>query len=333
MKKREIPEIGPATAKFAFSERDPDSILKRLRGDDRLFAKAELAVARCDFESARVLYERLAKSPRYFISAVRFGVIAAIGLGDLKLFDRIVERLSRLRRTANDALTPLAVDLAEGWIHQWMWIPTGYPEWLCRFDFDEVPEEWRDAAAYLSTRICLVRGQFESAYATAALMMNYPVPCRKIAVRDIYLMMVRAVACRELGRAEEMVKWLRTVVRKVAPNELLLPLLMFMSGDAKSPVEEVLGEIRPDLVPRFRELDRAYYKNLLRVRNHYLGERVTDKLTFREMHLAMLLKRGAAYCELAARFGVTVGRMKNIVSNVYDKLGIHARNELKELVW
>ncbi len=130
-----------------------------------------------------------------------------------------------------------------------------------------------------------------------------------------------------------MLKWLEAVVCKLAPHGFLLPLLLFMHGAAKSPVEDLLGEIRPDLVPRFREINQSYYKSLIRFRNHYLGECVTDRLSLREMYLGMLLKKGMSYGELAKRFGITAGRMKNVVSKVYEKLGIHSRSELKDIVW
>lgn len=328
-----IPEICPATAKFSLPQQNPDAVLKELCGDDRLFVQAELAIARCDFAAAKGLYAKLKDSPKYGPSAIRFAVIAAIGLGDLGLFDEIVTWLSVLRRTSSDPISSRMVELIEAWIHQWMWIPTGYPEWICRFDFENVPEAWRDSAAYLGTRVRLTRGQFESAYAAAALMMTYNASNADITARGVYLAMTRAVACRETSRQEEMMKWLRMIVLKLAPHGFLLPLLLFMHGGQKSPIVKLLEEIRPDLLPRFRELDRLYYKNLICVRNRYLNEHVTDRLSFREMYLAMSLKRGKPYGELAARFKITVGRLKNIVSNIYEKLHIHSRGELKDLVW
>ena len=328
-----LPVIGPATAKFTFPLQDPDSVLKGLRGEDRLFAQSELAVLRCDFATLRVLYGKLSRSPKYCMAASRFGVIAAIGLGDLEMFDEIVRGLSILRRTANDSLAPIMVDIVESWLHQWLWIPTGYPEWLCRFDFENVPEAWRNAAAYLGIKIRLMRGQFESAYSTAALMMNYVSSSANITVWDSYLSSTRAIACRETGRHKEMMKWLDEVVRTLAPHGMFLPYLLVMHGSAKSPVEELLENIGPGLVSRYRELSKTYFKNMIRVRNHYLGEHVSDRLSFREMYLSMLLKRGVSYGDLATRFGITSGRLKNVVSKVYEKLGIHCRGELKDLVW
>ena len=106
-----------------------------------------------------------------------------------------------------------------------------------------------------------------------------------------------------------------------------------MHGSHKSPVEELLAEVAPDQVPRYRSLAKGYFANLIRARNHYTGERTTEDLTFREFYLAMLLKRGWAYKELSDRFTISVGRMRNLVSILYEKLHIHGRNELKDLVW
>ena len=81
------------------------------------------------------------------------------------------------------------------------------------------------------------------------------------------------------------------------------------------------------------EASKDYFANLIRARNHYTGEHVTTALSFRELYLAMLLKRDMSYKELSERFGVTVGRTKNIVSAIYNKLEIHSSCELRELVW
>ena len=78
---------------------------------------------------------------------------------------------------------------------------------------------------------------------------------------------------------------------------------------------------------------KCYFVNLIRARNHYTGEHATTALSFREFYLAMLLRRDMSYKELSERFGVTVGRTKNIVSSIYDKLEIHSSGELRDLVW
>lgn len=329
----DLPAIGPATDFRLFPQCDPDSALKGLEGSARTFCEAELAIARCEFGRGKALAEQLLGDDRYVLVAVRLGLIAAVGLGDLGSFDQVLSSLAEYRRRAPCSRSALGVEITEVWIRQFLWIPTGYPEWMCRFDLSDIPEPWRAAVAYLGVRIRICRGSFESAYATASLFLNFVCSQQDISAACAYAKITCAIACREIGRTDEMKKWLGEAVRMLVPHGFLLPFLLFMHGSHKSPVEELGAGIASDLAPRLKNLAKGYFLNLIRARNHYTGEHVTTALSFREFYLAMLLKRGVSYKDLSERFGITVGRTKNIVSAIYDKLGIHSGGELQDLVW
>ena len=331
--RKNLPIIGPATHFLALPERNPDSALKGLKGLARTFVEAELAIARCDFKRGMELAERLVQVDRYAFAAMRIGVISATGLGDLKAFDRFLKVLADYRKRTAEPTTKCAVAITEAWIRQFLWIPDGYPDWMDRFDLTDIPAPWRPAVAYLGVKIRLNRGEFESAYAAASLFLNFICPQHGITAACSYAKFSLAIACRETERTGEMLKWLEEMVGMLAPHGILLPLLLFMYGSYKSPVEELLAEVVPDQVSRYRTLAKGYFTNLIRVRNHFTGERTTEELSFREFYLAMLLKRGWAYKELAGRFTISVGRMRNLVSILYEKLHIHGRNELADLVW
>ena len=331
--RNDLPIIGPATDHKLFPRRNPDSALRGLEGPARTFCEAELAIARCDFSNARALAGQLLGDDEYVLTAVRTGLIAAVGLGDLKFFDQVLSSLAQYRRRAPCSRSALVVEITEAWIRQFLWLPTGYPEWMCRFDLSDIPEPWRAAVAYLGVKIRIAQGSFESAYAAASLFLNFVCPRQDLSAACSHAKMACAVACRETGRTEEMMKWLGEAVRMLVPHGFLLPFLLFMHSSHKSPIEELIVEIAPDWVPRYRELSKRYFANLIRARNHYVDEHVTTALSFREFYLAMLLKRDMSYKDLSERFGVTAGRMKNIVSAIYDKLGIHSSGELQDLVW
>ena len=335
---RLLPYIGPATSFFRFPSDDPERVLRELRGDDRCFAEAEIAVACCEFARARDLYGLLSTSERYFLAAVRIGVIAAIGLGDLRFLDSVLEKVKQFRASVKDDPTGQKLaDIVESWLRQWLWQPTGYPEWIARFDFADLPKDWRHPAAYLGVMARLNAGQFESAYAAAALLMSFDETVdesgSRLTAANAHLRMARAIACRETGREDEMRKWLSEMIRELAPHGFLLPFLIFLHCRHKSPVEEILAEVAPDEVARYRKLSRAYFANLIRARNHITGEKTTDELSYREFYLAMLLKRGLSNKELSDRFGLSVGRIKNILLVIYQKLNIHSRSEIDDLVW
>ena len=331
--RKSLPIIGPATDFLVLPVRDPDSILKGLKGLERTFVEAELAIGRCDFKRGLGLVERLVQNDHYVFAAVRIGVISAIGLGDLRSFDRFLKALADCGKRTTCPNVKCGCAITEAWLRQLLWLPDGYPEWMDRFDLTDIPEPWRPAVAYLGVKIRLCRGEFESAYAVSSLFLNFICPQHGITVACAHAKLALAVACRETDRTGEMLKWLDEMIRTLAPHGFLLPLLLFMHGSHMSPVEALLAEVAPDQVQRYRTLSKVFFANLIRVRNHYTGERTTGELSFREFYLAMLLKRDMSYKDLSERFGITVGRTKNIVSAIYDKLGVHSGGELRDLVW
>lgn len=331
--RNDLPVIGPATDFRLFPQRDPDSALKGLKGAARTFCEAELAVARCDFGLGKALSEQLLGDDRYVLAAVRLGLIAAVGLGDLKFFDQVLRSLAQYGKRAPSARSALGVEITEAWFRQFLWLPAGYPEWMCRFDLSDIPEPWRAAVAYLGVKILIAQGSFESAYAAASLFLNFVCPQQDLSAASSHAKIACAVACRETGRTDEMMKWLGETVRLLAPHGFFLPFLLFMHSSHKSPVEELVAEIAPDRALWLKKASKDYFANLIRARNHYTGEHVTTALSFREFYLAMLLKRDMSYKDLSERFGVTVGRTKNIVSSIYDKPEIHSSGELRDLVW
>lgn len=53
-------------------------------------------------------------------------------------------------------------------------------------------------------------------------------------------------------------------------------------------------------------------------------------LSLREIHLALLVARGVAYAEVAKQHSISVGRLKNIMMEIYEKLHMCGREDLKK---
>ena len=56
------------------------------------------------------------------------------------------------------------------------------------------------------------------------------------------------------------------------------------------------------------------------------------ELNPREFYLAQQLVDGYSYKENAAKLGVSIGRVNDLVRAIYGKLGIHGKAELEKLV-
>lgn len=66
--------------------------------------------------------------------------------------------------------------------------------------------------------------------------------------------------------------------------------------------------------------------------NRFTSENLTTILTPQEYQLARQIARGASYAEAARRMNLSVGRVKNILLDVYGKLCISKRSQLAHFV-
>jgi DNA-binding CsgD family transcriptional regulator len=56
-------------------------------------------------------------------------------------------------------------------------------------------------------------------------------------------------------------------------------------------------------------------------------------LTLRECHIALLVAHRVPYTQIAKQQHISVGRLKNIMLGVYDKLCISGRSELSKFIF
>lgn len=73
-------------------------------------------------------------------------------------------------------------------------------------------------------------------------------------------------------------------------------------------------------------------KNWIAFHNSFTRDNITLMLTLREYHMAQLAARRVPYAQIAERFNISVGRLKNIMLEIYEKLCVSGRDELAKYV-
>ncbi|MEN6639566.1 MAG: helix-turn-helix transcriptional regulator, partial [Smithella sp.] len=73
-------------------------------------------------------------------------------------------------------------------------------------------------------------------------------------------------------------------------------------------------------------------KNWTVFHNHFTEDNITLILSLREFHFAQLVARHVPYAKIAKQFNISVGRLKNIMLEIYEKLYISGRDELAHYV-
>ena len=176
-----------------------------------------------------------------------------------------------------------------------------------------------------------VRKEYDSAYAAASMLLNFDSRKDVLSAFPVYEPLVCGLSCHELGHREEAFAWFRQTAEMCCPRGIILPFVLLVAR--LGPVmEDVIREIAPELAEKTRRIAPKFFANLLRFHNHFTGEALTTDLSPREFYLAQQLVDGSSYKEIAAKLGVSSGRVNDLVRQIYGKLGVHGKDELAKLV-
>lgn len=98
-------------------------------------------------------------------------------------------------------------------------------------------------------------------------------------------------------------------------------------------LEQCLKESYPDAYQAVIGQWQSTWKNWISFHNQFTRDNITDILTLREFHIATLVARRVPYAKIAGQYGVSVGRLKNIITDIYSKLLVSNRAELAQYVF
>ena len=326
-----FPLVGMGTCYYEFSKGNPDAGVRRHCGGLRQLLETELAMARCEFDKLKGYYETLDQKDPLYLAGVTNCVVGALGRGDLKLFDRILKDLQGLPERNPHPHARLGREITEAWIRQFLRVRRGHPEWMVRGNLTLIPEEWKRQCAYLCVKGMFVRHEYDSAYAAASMLLNFDRRKDDLSAFPVYERLVCGLACHELGHREEAFSWFRQAAEMCCPRGIILPFVLLVAWLGPM-MEDVIREVAPELVEKVRRIAPKFFVNLIRFHNHFAGEAVTTELNPREFYLAQQLVAGYSYKEIAAKLGVSNGRVNDLVRAIYGKLGVHGKAELAKLV-
>ena len=330
-KKKPLPLVGPITYYLPIRNGRPS--IAGLTGELRLIAEAELRVVRGEFEGMDRFYAAIRKDGRNFLTAAGVALFGAVGSNDPFLFDAVIKDIAAYPSRYGTPEAKLAVEIVMVWLRLLLKAPMKCPSWLENLDLSYLPGEWRRQAAYLAVNCLNRRGEYKAAAVLADALLNLDSEKSVLSsTADMYLKMAKAKICREEGRMDEAARWCRAVVESAKPLGIVLPFLGVVMGP-KSAMERALASEAPELLAKVKKLTNDYFRNLVRFHNRFTGEKVCEDLTPREFYLAQCLKGGLRYKEVAARLGVSVANVHNLVVVVYEKLHVRSNRAIGGKVW
>ena len=287
--------------------------------------QAELAYLRGNFAPILAYALSVPQSAPTYLCALAIGVSAAISLGDYAAFRQLMDRLTQVKsaRPGTDAARYADAALATAAVS--LYAPENAPAWLQNGDLSMFPLASRPWLGYLYVKYLLNLRRFEAALAAgrACLMLT-----DKALIVRLYLLLMCAASCHLLGQEDAARAYLDTALDEGMPDGYLTPFaetVTYFGGGLEAMMRLRWSKQYEDMTARLENT----WKRWISFHNQLTKDNVTLILSLQEYMLAGMLATGKSYAEAAKLMHLSVGRIRNLASDIYRKLGISGKAELE----
>lgn len=307
-----------------------DTVLQAVESDAlRSQCLGEIAYLRGDFAQAKHFTVEALNSESTCICASLFSILAAISTNDFELYSRIESSLKRLIETADEPRVSVLAETVLATAAVGMFAPTMVPGWLKEGDFSRLPEKAVPFVLYLRVKYLQNLADYPQMFAVAQAMFTL---CRgKGVVMDIYLLLMCAAACVGLGQKDRGRDYLLEALALGMPHGFITPFVENVAT-LNGLVEECVKQRYPYAYDALIAQWQYTWKNWAVFHNRFAQDNVTLLLTLREYRIATMAASRVPYAQIAQQECISVGRVRNILQEIYSKLFVRNRDELAALV-
>lgn len=193
----------------------------------------------------------------------------------------------------------------------------------------DLPHGLRVFASYVMSHDFYLQGEYGKALGTCNTTLifcdgTYPISM-------IYLYCMVAMCEISLKHQKEAQEALLTAWHMAAKDELLEPFIE-LHGLLQGLLESTVRKENPGLYKQLSEAVIAFSRGWMAVHNPNSDRSVTDALTTMEFSIAMLACRNWSNQEIADHLGISLNTVKHYLTDIFDKLHVKKRDELRDFV-
>lgn len=148
---------------------------------------------------------------------------------------------------------------------------------------------------------------------------------------DLNFLILAATGAYGLGDELQAKMYLSRALALGLPWGFVMPFADSL-GSFGGLLERMIEQQYPDKLATITELWSRFSLNWIDSNNQFTKENIATILTAQEYHMAHCIAFGASYGQTAERMQLSVGRVKNILSDIYDKLYIQKRQQLRQFI-
>jgi DNA-binding CsgD family transcriptional regulator len=293
--------------------------------------EADLAYLRGDFERTLACYRKIGNDDAARLRACPLAIAAAISLGDYQTYSEIDATLKRINQTNTDKQVKAIAECTLATVAVSVVTPQLAPDWLKNGDLSNIPPIVRLDVIYLRIKYFQRIGQFETMLAVAQTAISLCISDVGIKWHDVYIHLMCAIACHALERKEEARHWLVLAMQRALPHHFITPFTENVTA-LGGLIEQCLQQEFPNYYNVVIDQWKRTWKNRVSFHNQFTKKNITLILSLQEYHLATLVAQRIPYTKIAKQYHISVGRLKNIMQDVYAKLFITNRNELAKYI-
>ena len=193
----------------------------------------------------------------------------------------------------------------------------------------ELPDGLRIYAFYVMAHDLYLKGEYGRALGIcdAALVFSEG----KYPISMIYLYCMTATCEMSLKNQTEAQKALRTAW-KIAEKDGFFEPLIEHHGLLQGLLESCIRKEKPGMYKKIAEAVISFNRGWTAVHNPRAEANVTDILTTMEFSIAMLASRGWSNQEISDHIGISINTVKHYLTDIFGKLHVKKRDELKKFV-
>ena len=292
---------------------------------------ADTTYRRGDPKPAMNLWNSTPDSDPVKLTAAAIATPAAISAGDFDLYCEIQRAVqSRIERSYDKrerALLSLPSTLAA----VSMKAVSMTPEWLREGDFSLFPKEHIPLLLYMYTLHLRNVGDAKAVLCTAKTSYTLCAQTNTFTWLDVYNLILCAQAYLDMGDKERAKEYLFAAMKLGLPAGFIAPFADYL-GTMGGLTEICLDALFPQYKAPITALWSHSFGNWMAFHNRFTCENITTILSPQEYQLARCISRGASYAEAARQMNLSVGRIKNVLTDIYGKLYISSRRQLTRFI-
>lgn len=327
-KSGEIYTYGLISAVIPMEYNKPEAALNKLEDCvAKMVYLGELEYLRGNYKTSIDIFKKVPDEHKAKTGSYVLALIAYMSDGDYNAYIDIEKSIDKWIN-GDDSKKKLMGEICLSTAAVGCYAPEVAADWVKRGDFSELTQEMLPISMYLYIKYLQVSGQYEAVLGASKLALAFRKDTNGFTQFDIYIRLLCAAAYEALGEHNEADRVFKEALELTMPYGFIMPFAesTLMLGEL---LERVLKAEYPEEYIKIHKLWSDIWKNWTLFHNRFTDNHITMILSLREYRIALMLANGKSYSEVAERFNITVGRVKNVISDIYGKLYINSKKELK----